>query len=232
MENIQKMEPRFGDDYIPLLLSDEELTRVREKSTSDRTQRTKMSTRESLLSNTVDHISSTIEEKIQSACLVILPISQMGLQMDDVRSEDVSTFNTSTRSNLGKEMQIVDQRGVTAMESLQSTTKSLPSPIAQVIASTLARRRELLRPRALPSPLRETVFVKLDACEVNSSARQACISQPKQSSNEALMNDDVRSSSRPQPRRLAASDLIKVDKIQLQGNPNPAASPAQHSPEP
>jgi hypothetical protein len=36
MKNIQKREPRFGDDYIPLLLSDEELTRVREQSTSDR----------------------------------------------------------------------------------------------------------------------------------------------------------------------------------------------------
>jgi hypothetical protein len=36
MKNIQQREPRFGDDYIPLLLSDEELTRVGEQSTSDR----------------------------------------------------------------------------------------------------------------------------------------------------------------------------------------------------
>lgn len=220
MEKKHETEPRFGDDYIPLLLSEEEWT-GHEKIVLNRTQRPKKSTRESLLSNNMDYISSTIKGNTHPPTLAILSNSQMDTQMDFVYSEQISTLNSFTGSKASKQVQIVDPLGEKAREGPQSTIKPLPSPIAQVIAATRARQRQRLRPSAGPLPLRETVCVKLGACELSYSASKTSVCQPKQAFNDGLTNDGVCFPLHRQPRRLAASDLIKVDKIQSQGNPQP-----------
>ena len=220
-DEAQARQPSFGDDYIPLLCSEEEWTHEREKNIADFPQLSgSLIHRKDSLSNPAGHMVNTLKEDTSFSGLVTPSTSEMDVRMGDVGSGDSSAFNATTSSNPNQHVQTANQLAETSVDDLRSIDLCLPSLIAQVIASARAGERERSSRMRLASISSQPAPVDLDVCEVRSSASQVIDSPSTQCSNETSVNSIVHAPPARQPRRLAASDLIMVSMIQTKGNPS------------
>jgi hypothetical protein len=212
MEETRARELTFGDDYIPLLFPEEDWTFQHETSLPNHPRLSSTLTlRENRLSY---YTANDLKGEACSPGLVVPSTSEMDVRICDASSGESSALNTTTQSNPSQYLQTASQLAETSVDSLRSTDISLPSPIAQVIASGRAAERERSGRIRLTSISSQAIPVKLDAFEASSSAK---IQYP----NEASVNSIVHAPPDPRPRRLAPSDLVTVEKIQTKGNASP-----------
>jgi hypothetical protein len=220
MEDTQARGAEFGDDYIPLVDFTQGPTRSSLATNASTQPRSPwITTRVAhLFAKPVERIENSLKEETRHLVLPAASSSEIDVQMGDYNTE----LSPQNPTILGFARQrLVEQLGSSGDDGEGSTPKLLltSTPTLDARMETAAPVVDSSTSQVISSP---SAHPHIEVPVSNRGSEQAC--PPIFPATDVSRLESVggmQAYSMPQPRRLAASDLMQVDKDREIGNPKP-----------